>query len=74
MSDKPLRVLMADDHPIVLAGLKALVQADPSLQIVGEARDGRTAQRLAASLGTASSMETVTTWRRFACGRRCRVG
>src|ERR1700689_407639 len=50
MSDKPLRVLMADDHPIVLAGLKALVQADPSLQIVGEARDGRTAQRLAASL------------------------
>jgi DNA-binding NarL/FixJ family response regulator len=50
MSDKPLRVLMADDHPIVLAGLKALVQADPSLLIVGEARDGRTAQRLAASL------------------------
>ena len=50
MSDKPLRVLMADDHPIVLAGLKALVQADPGLLIVGEARDGRTAQRLATSL------------------------
>jgi DNA-binding NarL/FixJ family response regulator len=50
MSDKILRVVMADDHPIVLAGLKALVQADPGLQIVGEARDGRTAQRLASSL------------------------
>ncbi|MGD0431873.1 MAG: response regulator transcription factor [Acetobacteraceae bacterium] len=50
MSDKPLRILMADDHPIVLAGLKALVQADPGLQIVGEARDGRTAQKLAMSL------------------------
>jgi DNA-binding NarL/FixJ family response regulator len=50
MSDKTLRILMADDHPIVLAGLKALVQADPGLQIVGEARDGRTAQRLASSL------------------------
>jgi DNA-binding NarL/FixJ family response regulator len=41
---------MADDHPIVLAGLKALVETDPRLRIVGEARDGRTAQRLAATL------------------------
>ena len=49
MSDTSLRVLMADDHPIVLAGLKALVQADPGLQIIGEARDGRTALRLALS-------------------------
>ena len=50
MSDKILRILMADDHPIVLAGLRALVQADPGLRIVGEARDGRTAQSLALSL------------------------
>jgi DNA-binding NarL/FixJ family response regulator len=50
MSDKILRILMADDHPIVLAGLKALVQGDPGLEIVGEARDGRTAQRLTSSL------------------------
>ena len=50
MSDTALRILMADDHPIVLAGLKALVQADPGLQIVGEARDGRSALRLALSL------------------------
>ena len=34
MSDKRLRILMADDHPIVLAGLKALVQGDPTLEIV----------------------------------------
>jgi len=50
MSDKVLRILMADDHPVLLAGLKALVQEDPGLQIVGEARDGRTAQRLASAL------------------------
>jgi DNA-binding NarL/FixJ family response regulator len=50
MSDKILRILMVDDHPIVLAGLKALVQADPGMEVVGEARDGRTAQRLASSL------------------------
>ena len=50
MSEKILRILMADDHPIVLAGLKALVRADPGMQIVGEARDGRSALRLASSL------------------------
>jgi DNA-binding NarL/FixJ family response regulator len=41
---------MVDDHPVVLAGLKALVSSDPTLEIVGEARDGRTALALAASL------------------------
>ena len=50
MDIRPVRVLMADDHPIVLAGLKALVQTDPGLEIVGEARDGRTALRLALEL------------------------
>ena len=46
----PVRILMVDDHPIVLAGLKALVGADPDFAIVGEARDGRTALRLARQL------------------------
>jgi DNA-binding NarL/FixJ family response regulator len=50
MSGKLLRILMVDDHPIVLAGLKALVQGDPGLEIVGEARNGRIAQQLASSL------------------------
>jgi DNA-binding NarL/FixJ family response regulator len=50
MSGKALRILMVDDHPIVLAGLKALVQSDPGLEIAGEARDGRAALRLAESL------------------------
>jgi DNA-binding NarL/FixJ family response regulator len=50
MTDGTLRILMADDHPIVLAGLKALVQADPGLEMVGEARDGRTALKLAQAL------------------------
>jgi len=46
----PIRVLMVDDHPVVLAGLKALVGADPDFVIVGEARDGRTALRMAVQL------------------------
>jgi DNA-binding NarL/FixJ family response regulator len=50
MMPAPVRVLMADDHPIVLAGMKALVAADPGLDIVGEARDGRTALQMAKDL------------------------
>jgi DNA-binding NarL/FixJ family response regulator len=50
MTPAPSRVLMVDDHPVVLAGLKALVEADPDFQVVGNARDGRTALRLAKQL------------------------
>ena len=45
-----LRVFLADDHPIVLAGIRALVSADDALEVVGEAADGRTALRLATEL------------------------
>jgi len=38
-----IRVLIADDHPIVLAGLRSLLATDPQLEIVGEANDGETA-------------------------------
>ena len=50
MTSGPVRILMVDDHPVVLAGLKALVAADPDLAIVGEAHDGRTALRMAMQL------------------------
>jgi DNA-binding NarL/FixJ family response regulator len=46
----PVRVLMADDHPILLAGLRALISADAQLELVGEASDGPTALRLAKEL------------------------
>jgi DNA-binding NarL/FixJ family response regulator len=39
----PLRVFVADDHPVVLNGITALVTADPGLEIVGQAMDGPTA-------------------------------
>jgi DNA-binding NarL/FixJ family response regulator len=45
---KKVRVLLADDHAVVRAGLKALVDAQPDLIVVAEAGDGRTALRLAA--------------------------
>jgi DNA-binding NarL/FixJ family response regulator len=45
-----LRVFLADDHPVVLAGIKALLTADTGLEVVGEARDGLTALRMAVEL------------------------
>lgn len=51
MQDPPrIRVFLADDHPVVLGGLKALVMADPGLELVGAASDGTTALRLAVEL------------------------
>lgn len=38
-----LRVMVADDHPIVLEGIKALIDAAEGMKIVGEASDGREA-------------------------------
>jgi DNA-binding NarL/FixJ family response regulator len=46
----PIRILVADDHRLVLAGLKALVERDPTVQVIGEAVDGRVALRLATEL------------------------
>ncbi len=42
-----LRVLIADDHPVVLAGVRSLLNGDPEVEIVGEARDGETALQMA---------------------------
>jgi DNA-binding NarL/FixJ family response regulator len=46
-----IRVLIADDHPIVRAGLTALVSAAPDMTVVGTAADGAEAVALAASAG-----------------------
>jgi DNA-binding NarL/FixJ family response regulator len=37
---RPITVLIADDHPLIRAGLAALIGAEPALQLVGEAGDG----------------------------------
>jgi len=38
-----LRVLVADDEPVARRGLKKLLAAEPDVEVVGEARDGREA-------------------------------
>lgn len=44
------RILLADDHDIVRKGLRFLLERQPGLEVVGEAKDGREAVRLAEEL------------------------
>jgi DNA-binding NarL/FixJ family response regulator len=43
---KKSRVVLADDHPIVLGGLRNLIQAEPDLELVGEASGGLSALKV----------------------------
>ncbi len=47
---KPVRVLLADDHTLVRAGLRKLLEAMPEVEVVGEASDGLALLALAAQL------------------------
>jgi two-component system NarL family response regulator len=42
-TDGKIRVIIADDHPIVRMGLRALIDAQPDMRIVGEAEGGAAA-------------------------------
>lgn len=45
-----IRILLADDHAILRHGIRALLERQPGMTLVGEASDGREAQALAAQL------------------------
>ncbi|GAA1798061.1 MULTISPECIES: response regulator [Leucobacter] len=44
-----IRIVLADDHPVVRAGIRALLEGDPELEIVGEAATPDEAVALAAA-------------------------
>lgn len=43
-------VLVVDDHPVVRSGLRAVIDADEALEVIGEAATGEEAIKLAAHL------------------------
>jgi two-component system response regulator NreC len=45
-----IRILIADDHGVLRAGLRALLNAEPDLEVVGEVADGYETLRLAGEL------------------------
>jgi DNA-binding NarL/FixJ family response regulator len=42
-TDRPIRIVVADDHPVVRGGLVAMLRTIPGLDVVGEAADGHAA-------------------------------
>ena len=50
MKTTKTKVLLADDHALMRMGLKALIDVQPDLKVVGEADDGEAAVRAAAEL------------------------
>jgi len=47
---RPIRILIADDHPVVRSGLESMLAKQPDFEVVGEAEDGMEAVRLAKEL------------------------
>lgn len=45
-----IRVVIADDHPVVRAGLRALLSAEPDIEVTADCADGAEAVRLATDL------------------------
>jgi len=46
-----IRVLIADDQEIIRTGLRMIIDAQPEIEVIGEAADGREAVRMTVDLG-----------------------
>ena len=45
MSNERIRILLVDDHPVVLKGLAAILRPEPDMEVVGSAHNARDAVR-----------------------------
>lgn len=50
MTDEPITLLIADDHPVVRDGLSGMFAADPAFEVLGQAADGAEAIQQALAL------------------------
>jgi len=49
-SARPIRVILADDHPLLRAGIRETLKGLPGVEVIGEVSDGRAAIELAKSV------------------------
>lgn len=50
MTERPIQVLIVDDHEVVRKSLKAMLAKEPDIQVIGTAVDGREAIQAAQNL------------------------
>lgn len=48
MSDAETTIVLADDHNVIRAGLRAMLEAEPDLRVIGEAADAAATAKLVA--------------------------
>ena len=46
VAGRKARVVLVDDHPVILAGLRSIVQSDPGMEFIGQAMTGAAALNL----------------------------
>jgi len=44
---QPIRLMVADDQPVILRGLSMILDAEPDIEVVAQAKDGLEAERIA---------------------------
>jgi len=54
------KIILADDHRIMLEGLRTLIRSQPGMTVVGEAEDGQTAVELALELSPDIAVMDIT--------------
>jgi two-component system response regulator NreC len=57
----PIRVILIEDHAMVRAGIRLLLEREPDLAVAGEATDGADGLRLALDLAAAGRVDLVVT-------------
>ena len=73
MKNEAIRVLIADDHPIVRQGLELVIASQPDLDLVGQADNGAQAVELTKKTNWLSFSQTAAVWCKLVVVRSLKV-